>query len=146
MHSRIQGVDAMKVEDGTRVQVHRNLTRGDWVIKVKARNAKGRSVWMLAEYRDEVSIVDCVERASVAGAERIRRNTEEQGKPCREVVAKVEGTLVPTRPATGGVAVRYNPHRRDDFHTEGGETFVACDFAHFPIGAHHFDAEGIRCE
>jgi hypothetical protein len=136
----------MTVEDGTRVQVHRNLTRGDWVIKVRGRNAKGQMVWTLAEYRDEVSLVNCVEKASVKGAERIRRNTEEKGKPCREVVAKVEGTLIETRPAHNGIAIRYNPHRRNDFHTSTGESFASCDFAHFPIGAHHFDAEGVRCE
>jgi len=130
--------------NGTRVQVHRNLTRGDWVIKVRGRNARGHSVWILAEYRDEVSLEDCEERASVAGAERIRRNTAEQGKPCREVVAKIEGTLVPTRPSKSGIEIRYNPHRRNDFHTVDGDTFTGCDFAHFPVGARHFVAEGNR--
>jgi len=119
------------VNTGDRVRVYKNLTTGKWSITVKVPG-KG---WRLSRHADTVVILNAVPHCSTAGAARIRRTRS------REVVARIEGTLVNVDASTcSGTPIRYNPFRSDHFTTPDGDTFTGCREAHFPLKAGHFEA------
>lgn len=125
----------MNIPIGTLVRVHKNLLRQkaghpeQWSVCVKV---KGKG-WRLSQYAETVTLVDAEPIVSVKGAERIRKNNS------REVVAKIQGTLVvdPSAvidewsKAVDAVEVHYNPFKNDNFMV-CDRVFTHADIAYFP--------------
>jgi hypothetical protein len=106
----------------TRVRVHWNLTRKDFVVRtLPTRPGAYR-------YADAVCLRDARFIVSDAGRAMCRR------KRGRWVHAWVEGTLCDCDGGHAGTFVTYNPFRDEQFRTADGETVREATHVRFSIG------------
>ena len=83
-----------------KVQVYKNLNRGDWSIRVKGK---------VIDHRREVTLANVSFHVGESSRQRVIRNR------CREVHAWCVGELVETAPNGEGRSITYNPYRSGAF-------------------------------
>lgn len=117
-----------------KVQVYKNLNRGDWSVRVGGK--------VIAPLR-EVTLAKVTFHVSEKARRRVIANQ------CREVHAWAIGEIVASQPIGERIAITYNPYRAGTF-TErvSGEPVTSAAHVYFSVseGALAYDAGRWRCK